>query len=98
MTDVRHTTVAVRDAALALAADEATSDTQSQTLHLIALLCDAIDAVAGRQVAPVVPIARGPLDFQPAPEITLATVVPDDADREWWRSRVVPLAPEEEGR
>jgi hypothetical protein len=93
--DVRRTTVAVRDAALHLAADEATSETQSQTLHLIALLCDTIDLIDARQLAPVVPIARGPLDYQPDAAITLATVVPDDADREWWKSRIVPLGEDE---
>lgn len=48
-------------------------------------------------LAPVVTIARGPLDYQPDPEITLATVVPDDATADWWRSHVAPLSPEEEG-
>ena len=95
MTDVRRTTVAVRDAALALAADEASSELTDRLAHLVALLCDAVDDLDARIVAPVVPIARGPLDYQPAPEITLATVVPPDADREWWRERVVPLGEDE---
>lgn len=84
MTDVRHTTVAVRDAALALAADEASGELTDRLAHLIVLLCDAVDEVATRQLAPVVPIARRP-DYTPPPDITLATVLDTPEALQRWR-------------
>lgn len=68
-------------------------------VHLTALadsLAEVIDYLRDEAVAPVVTIARGPLDFQPEAAITLATVVPEGATAEWWRSRVAPLTPDEE--
>lgn len=69
-----------------------------EEVHALASLMEAliarVDAVEARQVAPVVPIARRP-DYTAPEGITLATVVPDDADREWWRTRIVPLTEDE---
>jgi hypothetical protein len=89
---------------LAPAAAAVTAVRQDCRCHgAVTALADAVaDVIAAvrdlqaDQPAPVVTIARGPLDFQPEAAITLATVVPEGATAEWWRSRVAPLTPDEE--
>jgi hypothetical protein len=100
--DIADLIATARAVALAVNDDEVTSEQQAKLAQVDLLLAASLDrllarldALEARQLAPVVPIARGPLDYQPDAAITLATVVPEDADREWWRSRIVPLGEDE---